>query len=40
MENLKHGSRKLNAKVNGLVNIYGMKFHDIEGDLVKVRRLY
>lgn len=31
MENLKHGSRKLNAKVNGLVNIYGMKFHDIEG---------
>lgn len=31
MENLKHGSRKLNVKVNGLVNIYGMKFHDIEG---------
>lgn len=31
MENLKHGSRKPNAKVNGLVNIYGMKFHDIEG---------
>lgn len=31
MENLKHGSRKQNVKVNGLVNIYGMKFHDIEG---------
>lgn len=31
MENLKHGSRKVNVKVNGLVNIYGMKFHDIEG---------
>ena len=31
MENLKHGSRKPNVKVNGLVNIYGMKFHDIEG---------
>ena len=33
MENSKHGSKKLNAKVNGLVNIYGMKFHDIEGGL-------
>lgn len=33
MENLKHGSKKLNAKVKGLVNIYGMKFHDIEGGL-------
>lgn len=31
MENLKHGSRKKNVKVNGLVNIEGMKFHDIEG---------
>lgn len=31
MENLKHGSRKRNVKVNGLVNIEGMKFHDIEG---------
>ncbi|CAM2076894.1 MAG: ORF6C domain [uncultured Clostridium sp.] len=31
MENLKHGSRKPNVKVNGLVNIYGMKFHNIEG---------
>lgn len=31
MENLKHGSRKPNVKVNRLVNIYGMKFHDIEG---------
>ena len=31
MENSKHGSRKPNLKVNGLVNIYGMKFHDIEG---------
>ncbi len=31
MENSKHGSRKPNVKVNGLVNIYGMKFHDIEG---------
>lgn len=31
MENLKHGSRKPNVKVNGLVNVYGMKFHDIEG---------
>ena len=31
MENLKHSSRKPNVKVNGLVNIYGMKFHDIEG---------
>lgn len=31
MENLKHGSRKADVKVNGLVNIYGMKFHDIEG---------
>lgn len=31
MENSKHGSKKLNVKVNGLVNIYGMKFHDIEG---------
>ena len=31
MENLKHGSRKPNVKVNGLVNIEGMKFHDIEG---------
>ena len=31
MENLKHGSKKLNVKVNGLVNVSGMKFHDIEG---------
>lgn len=31
MENLKHGSRKSNVKVNGLVNVKGMKFHDIEG---------
>lgn len=31
MENSKHGSRKPNVKVNRLVNIYGMKFHDIEG---------
>ena len=31
MENLKHGSRKVNVKVNGLVNVNGMKFHDIEG---------
>lgn len=31
MENLKHGLRKLNVKVNGLVNVKGMKFHDIEG---------
>ena len=31
MENLKHGSRKPNVKVNGLVNIEGTKFHDIEG---------
>ena len=31
MENLKHGSRKPNVKVNGLVNVKGMKFHDIEG---------
>ena len=31
MENLKHGSRKVNIKVNGLVNVKGMKFHDIEG---------
>ena len=31
MENLKHGSRKVNVKVNGLVNVKGMKFHDIEG---------
>lgn len=31
MENLKHGSRKPNVKVNGLVNVYGMKFHNIEG---------
>lgn len=31
MENLKHGSRKPNLKVNGLVNVSGMKFHDIEG---------
>ena len=29
MENLKHGSRKPNVKVNGLVNVNGMKFHDI-----------
>jgi hypothetical protein len=31
VENLKHGSKKLNVKVNGLVNVSGMKFHDIEG---------
>lgn len=31
MNNLKHGSRKANVKVNGLVNVEGMKFHDIEG---------
>lgn len=31
MENLKHGSRKQNVKVNGLVNVYGMNFYDIEG---------
>ena len=31
MESLKHGSRKPNVKVNGLVSVYGMKFHDIEG---------
>ena len=31
MENLKHGSRKSNVRVNGLVNVKGMKFHDIEG---------
>lgn len=31
MENVKHGSRKPNVKVNGLVNVEGMKFHDIEG---------
>lgn len=31
MENLKHGSRKPNVKVNGLINVAGMKFHDIEG---------
>ena len=31
MENLKHGSWKSNVKVNGLVNVKGMKFHDIEG---------
>lgn len=31
MGNLKHGSRKPNVKVNGLVNVYGMKFHNIEG---------
>ena len=26
MENLKHGSRKVNIKVNRLVNVKGMKF--------------
>ncbi len=31
MENLKHGSRKPNVKVKGLVNVEGMKFHNIEG---------
>lgn len=31
MENLKHGSRKPNVRVNGLVDVKGMKFHDIEG---------
>lgn len=31
MGNLKHGSRKPNVRVNGLVNVKGMKFHDIEG---------
>ena len=31
MENLRHGSRKPNVKVNGLVNVDGIKFHDIEG---------
>lgn len=31
MENLKHGSRKVNIKVNRLVNVEGMKFHNIEG---------
>ena len=31
MENLRHGSRKRNVKVNGLVNVEGMRFHDIEG---------
>ena len=31
MENLKHGSRKPNVKVKGLINVEGMKFHDIEG---------
>ena len=31
MENLRHGSRKPNVKVNGLVNVEGMKFHNIEG---------
>lgn len=31
MKNLKHGSRKSNVKVNGLVNVKGMKFHNIEG---------
>lgn len=31
MGNLKHGSRKINVRVNGLVNVKGMKFHDIEG---------
>lgn len=31
MENLKHGSRKSNVRVNGLINVAGMKFHDIEG---------
>lgn len=31
MENLKHGSRKPNVKVNGLINVAGMRFHDIEG---------
>lgn len=31
MGNLKHGSRKPNVKINGLVNVKGMRFHDIEG---------
>ncbi|MCE9654682.1 ORF6N domain-containing protein [Clostridium celatum] len=31
MGNLKHWSRKINVRVNGLVNVKGMKFHDIEG---------
>ena len=31
MENLRHGSRKRNVKVNGLLNVEGMRFHDIEG---------
>lgn len=31
MENLRYGSRKPNVKVNGLVNVEGMKFHNIEG---------
>ena len=38
MENLKHGSRKPNVKVNGLVDVYGMKFHDIEGGFGKDKK--
>ncbi|WP_133014411.1 ORF6C domain-containing protein [Clostridium cuniculi] len=38
MENIKHGSRKPNIKVNGLVNIYGMNFHDIEGGFGKDKK--
>lgn len=38
MENLKHGSRKPNVKVNGLINVEGMKFHDIEGGFGKDKK--
>lgn len=31
MENLKHGSRKPNVRVNGFKKVEGMIFHDIEG---------
>lgn len=38
MENLKHGSRKPNIKVNGLINIEGMKFHNIEGGFAEGKK--
>lgn len=38
MENLKHGSRKPNVKVNGLINVAGMRFHDIEGGFGKDKK--
>lgn len=38
MENLKHGSRKPNVRVNGLINVEGMKFHHIEGGFGKGKK--